>query len=294
MPPRISLTLFQRSLTSQLTGQRPVLSFLIPCLEQQTRSASILGSISDTKGAYQKRIRLGRGPSSGKGKTSGRGQKGQKARSKVPVGFNGGQTPDEVVHGTRGFENRFSAELSPVNLDRIHDWITQGRIDPTKPITLKELVKSRCIHGVKKDGVKLLARGANQLQLPPLHIVVSRASGSAISAIETAGGSVTTRYYTGPSIKRILKGETDPIFSRLFPEKPGLGIPTQKFRYRLPDPAGRKDIEYYRDPTHRGYLSHTVEEGRGPSLFFKPPVDASVVQAAVSKKKKMASDSRLW
>lgn len=71
----------------------------------QARSASILASLSDNAGAYNKRIRRGRGPSSGKGKTSGRGHKGQKQHGKVPVKFQGGQTPQHVVHGVRGFKN---------------------------------------------------------------------------------------------------------------------------------------------------------------------------------------------
>lgn len=84
---------------------QPLAPFLYPCLGQH-RHASILTSLSDTKGAYNKRIRRGRGPSSGKGKTSGRGHKGQKQHGKVPAGFNGGQTPEEIVHGSRGFVNQ--------------------------------------------------------------------------------------------------------------------------------------------------------------------------------------------
>ena len=80
--------------------------FLYPFVTQQ-RSASILSSLSDLPGAYNKRIRRGRGPASGKGKTSGRGHKGQGQHGKVPAGFNGGQTPDEVVAGKRGFENQY-------------------------------------------------------------------------------------------------------------------------------------------------------------------------------------------
>ena len=74
---------------------------------QQLRHASILGNLSDVPEAYNKRIRRGRGPASGKGKTSGRGHKGQKQHGKVPAGFNGGQTPDEVVRGKRGFTRSY-------------------------------------------------------------------------------------------------------------------------------------------------------------------------------------------
>lgn len=82
-----------------------IASFLVPFIHVQIRSASILSSLSDNPSAYNKKIRRGRGPSSGKGKTSGRGQKGQKARGKVPKQFNGGQTPEEITHGKLGFTN---------------------------------------------------------------------------------------------------------------------------------------------------------------------------------------------
>jgi len=87
----------------------PWASFLLPFL--QSRSASILSSLSDNPSAYPRasRIRRGRGPSSGKGKTSGRGHKGQRQHGKVPFGFQGGQTPDYVVHGERGFTNQYAS-----------------------------------------------------------------------------------------------------------------------------------------------------------------------------------------
>ena len=105
MPPRLQL--LRRAAITIPTAQsyQPIAPFLYPFLNQQ-RSASILSSLSDNKGAYNKNIRRGRGPASGKGKTSGRGHKGQKQHGKVPAGFNGGQTPDWVVSGGRGFENQ--------------------------------------------------------------------------------------------------------------------------------------------------------------------------------------------
>ncbi|KAH0027585.1 hypothetical protein KCU78_g3916, partial [Aureobasidium melanogenum] len=110
MPPRINL-LSRASLCRPSAPHSSVASLLQPFLRsaqqpQQQRNASILSSLSDNSGAYNKKIRRGRGPSSGKGKTSGRGHKGQKAHGKVPRNFNGGQTPEEVVHGVRGFENQ--------------------------------------------------------------------------------------------------------------------------------------------------------------------------------------------
>ncbi|KAI9810303.1 MAG: YmL10 [Pycnora praestabilis] len=266
MPPRLQLFRANISLTA---SSNPLSSFLVPFLQQQQRDASILSSLSDNPGAYNKKIRRGRGPSSGKGKTSGRGHKGQKQHGKVPRGFQGGQTPLEVVHGKRGFDNQFSVEMSPLNLDRVQSWVDQGRLDPSRPITMKELNDSRCLHGVK-DGVKLLARGAEQIRTP-VNIIVSRASTAAISAIEAAGGSVTTRYYTPFSIRRVLRGKSNSTILSPASSDATSSDPAKPFAYRLPDPTSRKDIEYYRDPAHRGYLSHLVPDGDGPSLFFKTP-----------------------
>lgn len=108
MPPRLpwhlpvqAIALFQN--VPRVTPT--VSSFSIPQCHTQNRAASILSQLSDNKSAYNHRIRRGRGPASGKGKTSGRGHKGQKQHGKVPAGFTGGQTPIEIVHGRQGFEN---------------------------------------------------------------------------------------------------------------------------------------------------------------------------------------------
>lgn len=193
--------------------------------------------------------------------------------------------------------------MTPVNLDRIQDWINQGRIDPAKPITLKELCATRAIHGIK-GGVKLLGRGSTLLT-SPINIVVSRASTSAINAIEALGGTVTTRYYTEFAIRRIRQGKIDPYVSMKWepsalPLPVGMGSdPVQRvkgngFQYRLPDPTSRKDLEYYRDPAKRGYLSHTLKEGESPSLFFKPPVSEALRKEKVGAAKKAKSENRLW
>lgn len=192
-----------------------------------------------------------------------------------------------------------------MNLDRLQTWINQGRIDPTRPITVKELADSRCATNIK-DGIKLLARGATQLQ-HPLQIIVSRASASAIAAIEAAGGTITTRYYTRMAIQRILRGRTDPANSLLSPKHIPVVIVDGKslsgnvgagggFLHRLPDPTGRKDIEYYRDPAHRGYLSHQVQEGEGPSLFHKPPRQwtKEEAKARAAGKKVSGTGDLLW
>ncbi|MCJ1284025.1 YmL10 [Xylographa opegraphella] len=337
MPPRL-LTSIRPLLRSPATSLL-LPPFLIPCLNPSTthRQASILSSLSDNPLAYHKKIRRGRGPSSGKGKTSGRGHKGQKQHGKVPRGFQGGQTPLEIVHGTRGFVNVFSVDMQPLNLSRIQSWIDQGRIDPSRPITIKELSDSNCV-GKIKDGVKLLADGAQELRTP-INIIISRASKSAIAAVEKIGGSVMTRFYTPFAIQRILKGTTDPINSlrseRIMMEEEeedederneaeeaedgdyrsealvGDATATSEastianavaavqprrsgFRYRLPDPTSRKDIEYYRDPAHRGYLSHLVKEGQTPSLFFKIPTGGKGVAGKRAAAKKALEENRIW
>ena len=104
MPPRLS-TLARATSCSVAPFVTQIAPFLLPFLQSQHRSASILSSLSDNRGAYNKNIRRGRGPASGKGKTSGRGHGGQKQHGKVPRNFEGGQTPLIVVHGKRGFVN---------------------------------------------------------------------------------------------------------------------------------------------------------------------------------------------
>ncbi|KGO70481.1 Ribosomal protein L15, bacterial-type [Penicillium italicum] len=289
--------------------QASPLAFLLPQF-QQTRNVSILASLSDNPTAYNKRIRRGRGPASGKGKTSGRGHKGQGQHGKVPAGFNGGQTKDIIVHGERGGVNIFSVDMATVNLDRLQYWIDQGRINPKLPITLKELYKSGCISR-PIDGLKILGDGAEALK-QPIHVVASRVSASAIAAIEGAGGSVTTRYYTRPSIRRILDGETHSFLSSAWARESGseqlyklAGVrPTaawmkwstvvnnRQLKFRLPDPTKRKDIEYYRDPAHRGYLSHLLKPLEGPSLFFRSSEERK--STAGVKKEKVLPENRLW
>jgi large subunit ribosomal protein L15 len=108
MPPRLP------ALTAHVRPQHnisPLVACLLPFL--QTRNASILGSLSDVPSAYNKRIRRGRGPSSGHGKTSGRGHKGQKQHGKVPARFQGGQTPMDIVHGKRGYVNQYDFPEQP-------------------------------------------------------------------------------------------------------------------------------------------------------------------------------------
>lgn len=184
--------------------------------------------------------------------------------------------------------------MSPINLDTIQSWIDTGRLKSHRPITLRELCASRALHGIK-DGVKLLARGSTALTTP-IHIVVSRASKSAITAVEALGGSVVTRYYTPQAIRRIKAGEMHPYVSMQWDQaqlaKPaftvrGADSPQQRvkgvgYNYRLPDPVSRKDLEYYRDENNRGYLSHQVAEGHSASLWYESAPEAAERKARIA------------
>lgn len=102
MPPRLALRLAQPALQ---TPSIPISSFLLPFLHNHSRHASILNELSNIPESYSKNIRKGLGPSSGKGKTAGRGASGQKKQGKVPKNFTGGQTKEEISHGKFGFVN---------------------------------------------------------------------------------------------------------------------------------------------------------------------------------------------
>jgi large subunit ribosomal protein L15 len=187
-----------------------------------------------------------------------------------------------------------SDEMSVFNLDKLQQFIDHGRIDAAKPITPKELIRSGILGRSIKDGIKLLAKGSEKLRTP-IDIVVSRASATAIKAIEDAGGKIVTRYYTKESLRRLAKGEsvnTDkplPVGPEHVESVLEEARRAEKHFYRLPDPTSRWDIEYYRDPAHRGYLSLTLQPGESPSLYFKVPGEKIVA----SKKSKQKSDADL-
>jgi large subunit ribosomal protein L15 len=146
-----------------------------------------LSDLADNEGARTKRMRVGRGIGSGKGKTAGRGGKGQTARSGVRIkGFEGGQMPLHRRLPKRGFNNIFRLEFVEINLDRLQQAIDAKLIDAKDTINAESLVKSGVLRRVK-DGVRLLGRGELKTKLT---IEVSGASKSAVAAVEKAGGSV--------------------------------------------------------------------------------------------------------
>jgi large subunit ribosomal protein L15 len=146
-----------------------------------------LSDIADNAGSRKKRMRVGRGIGSGKGKTSGRGGKGQTARSGVRIkGFEGGQMPLHRRLPKRGFNNIFRLDFAEVNLDRLQQAIDAKQIDAKDTVTAEALVKAGVIRRAK-DGLRLLGRGELKAKLA---IEVYGASKSAVEAVEKAGGTV--------------------------------------------------------------------------------------------------------
>jgi large subunit ribosomal protein L15 len=153
-----------------------------------------LNELSDRPGATKPKKRLGRGVGSGLGKTSGKGVKGQKARSGVAIkGFEGGQMPLHRRLPKRGFNNIFARKYNELNLGRIQAAVDAGRLDGKKPITVEALQQAGLIRRAK-DGVRLLGNGELKAKLA---FEVTGASQSAIKAVEARGGTVTLKSITG-------------------------------------------------------------------------------------------------
>jgi large subunit ribosomal protein L15 len=147
-----------------------------------------LNDLRDNPGARKKRITVGRGIGSTKGKTCGRGVKGQKARTGVSLGgFEGGQMPLIRRLPKRGFVNIFSKEYSVINLGSVQKAIDDGRLDSKQAITGEVLVKAGLVPSAR-DGVRILGTGEIKAKV---QLSVDGASKSAIAAVEKAGGKLT-------------------------------------------------------------------------------------------------------
>jgi len=147
-----------------------------------------LHELADRPGARKTRKRIGRGIGSGKGKTGGRGGKGQTARSGKRIkGFEGGQMPLHRRLPKRGFRNTaFARKLNEINLGRVQQAIDAGRLDPAATIDAAAMVKAGLLRRAK-DGVRLLGDGEIKAKVA---LAVFGASKSAVAAVEKAGGSV--------------------------------------------------------------------------------------------------------
>lgn len=146
-----------------------------------------LNEIRDNEGATKGRMRVGRGPGSGKGKTSGRGVKGQKSRTGVSLlGFEGGQMPLYMRMPKRGFNKHNRAEYAEVNLWRLQQAVDAGKLDAATTIDAAALKAAGVIRR-ELDGVRLLGEGELTAKLS---LSVYSATASAVKAVEAAGGSV--------------------------------------------------------------------------------------------------------
>ena len=147
-----------------------------------------LSELNDRPGARKTRRRVGRGIGSGKGKTGGRGGKGQTARSGVAIkGFEGGQMPLHRRLPKRVFTNIFRKAYNEVNLGRVQQAIDAGKLDPAAAIDVEALVKAGILRRAR-NGVRLLGTGEITAKVA---FTVAGASKSAVAAVENAGGSVT-------------------------------------------------------------------------------------------------------
>jgi large subunit ribosomal protein L15 len=147
-----------------------------------------LNELRDNPGAAKKQKRVARGPGSGKGKTAGRGIKGQKSRSGVAINaYEGGQMPLYMRLPKRGFNKPNRKEFAVVNLGLIQKFVDAGKLDATAPIDEAALVASGLVRR-KRDGVRVLAKGDLTAKLD---LTVTGASKSAVEAVEKAGGTLT-------------------------------------------------------------------------------------------------------
>lgn len=146
-----------------------------------------LNELSPKEGSKKLRTRVGRGIGSGKGKTGGRGVKGQKSRSGVAIkGFEGGQMPLYKRMPKRGFNNPFGKTFATITLARLQEAIDTKKIDAKKDITEEVLIASKVIRRVK-DGVRLLGTGEIKSKVS---LKITGATKPALAAVEKAGGSV--------------------------------------------------------------------------------------------------------
>ena len=147
-----------------------------------------LNELHDNPGATRKKKRVARGPGSGKGKTAGRGIKGQKSRSGVALNaYEGGQMPLYMRLPKRGFNQPNRKAFAVINLGLLQKFIDAGKIDAKAEITEDVLVTSGLVRR-KLDGVRLLGKGALSAKLM---MSVTGASKSAVEAVEKAGGTIT-------------------------------------------------------------------------------------------------------
>lgn len=255
--------------------------------QSQVRSVSMLARLTPTKDSKNRVKRVGRGPGSGLGKTSGRGQKGQKARGSVPNWFEGGQTPLWKLFPKRGFYRHQKLDLNELKLGRIQDFYNKGKLDFLKDgeiLTMKHMKECGLITGSMKDGVVILGDSTVEYTAP-IKIESTKATGPAIQSIEEAGGEYTASYY---SRSLGYRAHHSPNW---FVENKGY-VPLRS------KPIARRDIVFYSNPEKNGYLTSsdyvkkiTVGGSKVKTVVKKTPLDLEVEAAANSESQIAASES---
>ncbi|HEY3776714.1 MAG TPA: 50S ribosomal protein L15 [Rhizomicrobium sp.] len=160
-----------------------------------------LNQLANNEGAHRRKLKVGRGSSSGLGKTCGRGVKGAKARTGTKVyGFEGGQMPLYMRLPKRGFNNIFANDFAEVDLARIQKAIDEKKLNASEKITDEALAKAGLARR-SRDGVRLIGGSLNA----KLEIEVAGASSGAVEQIRKAGGSVSLTFKKPVRMNR--KGE---------------------------------------------------------------------------------------
>lgn len=249
----------------------------------QTRSVSLLARLTPTRDSKNRVKRVGRGPGSGLGKTSGRGQKGQKARSSVPNWFEGGQTPLWKLFPKRGFYRHQKLDLNELKLTRIQEFYDKGKLDFLKEgetLTMKDMKDCGLITGSMKDGVSILG-GANDKKTNEYNlkfkIEATKATTSAMEIIKKAGGEFVSVYY---SRNLGFRSHHSPNW---FLENKGY-IPIRA------SPISRRDIQFYSNPAKNGYLTNsdyvkqiTIGGNKSKKVVKKTALDLEVEAASKIK-----------
>lgn len=186
-----------------------------------------LDSLKDNNGARKSKVRVGRGRGSGCGKTSGRGQKGQKARNSVPLGFEGGQTPLHKRLPKRNYHDPFARHLGLVSLSVIQRRIDLGRLPSSGTITIADLKKANCL-GKLRDGVMLVGEGGFASKVD---IQVTECHPDAARTVLRAGGTVTLAWYNKLGLRVLTRPER---WTQQNLPLPRWARPPPKFDHRYP------------------------------------------------------------
>lgn len=279
--PALNVSLAQLTIQTRVNSfqQQPYQQRVLSSLSQSQQPLGepitflSLNNLRDNPGAVKKKRRVGRGIGSSKGKTCGRGHKGQKARAGggVHPTFEGGQTKfyKRMPKIGKMKNANFKLELIPLNVVKVQDYVTMGRLRPERSdgvLTMRDFVNAGMFPSSSiKTGVKLLGDGKEFIK-DKLLIEVPFASASAIDAIESKGGFVTTVHYNRLALRALLKPHK-------FPNKPevmlareyGDGVDATELdvhdTYLLPRRARPppKYMPYYTDYSKRGYLNPKVQ-----------------------------------